>query len=122
MGLTAVIILMVGSNVAIGLWLGRGVLKRQPRSRVLVGVHLIIGLSMLEVLAIMLKQATDSGNASALPLAQIASALLAVALLSGFAGPVLGQSKPGARMPILAAHAAAALSAFAVVLLWAARV
>jgi hypothetical protein len=122
MGLTYIIIGMVGTNVAIGLWLGWGFLKRQPRSRVLVGVHLIIGLSMLEVLAVMLKKATDSGNAGALPLAQIASGLLAAALLTGFAGPVLSQSKPGARAPILATHATVALAAFGMVLLWAARV
>jgi hypothetical protein len=122
MGLTYIIIGMVGTNVAIGLWLGWGFLKRQPRSRVLVGVHLIIGLSMLEVLAVMLKTATDSGNASALPLAQIASGLLAAALLTGFAGPVLSQSKPGIKAPMLATHAAVALSAFGMVLLWAARV
>ena len=122
MGLTYIIIGMVGTNVAIGLWLGWGFVKRQPRSRVLVGVHLIIGLSMLEVLAVMLKKATDSGNAAALPLAQIASGLLAAALLTGFAGPVLSQSKPGTRAPILAAHAAVALAAFGMVLWWAARV
>jgi hypothetical protein len=122
MHLPIIIIAMVGTNVAIGLWLGWGFLKRRPRSRVVVGVHLIIGLSMLEVLAVMLKKATDSGNAGALPLAQIASALLAAALLTGFAGPVLSQSKPGVKAPMLAAHAAAALSAFGVVLAWAARV
>jgi hypothetical protein len=122
MGLTYIIIGMVGTNVAIGLWLGWGFLKRQPRSRVLVGVHLIIGLSMLEVLAVMLKTATDSGNAAALPLAQIASGLLAAALLTGFAGPVLSQSKPATRTPILASHAAVALAAFGMVLWWAARV
>lgn len=122
MGLTYIVIGMVGTNVAIGLWLGWGFLKRQPRSRLLVGVHLIVGLSMFEALAIMLKQATDSGNAAALPLAQIASGLLAAALLTGFAGPVLSQSKPGVKAPMLAAHAAAALAAFGTVLLWAARV
>jgi hypothetical protein len=122
MGLTVIIITMVGSNVAIGLWLGWGFLKRRPRSRMVVGVHLIIGLSLLEVLAIMLKQATSSGNAAALPLAQTASALLAAALLTGFAGPLLSQSKPRTKAPILATHAAVALSAFGVVLLWAAKV
>jgi hypothetical protein len=122
MGLTFIIIAMVGSNVAIGLWLGWGFLKRRPRSRMVVGVHLLIGLSLLEVLAIMLKQATDSGNAAALPLAQIASALLAAALLTGFAGPLIGQSKPRTVAPILATHAAVALSAFGFVLLWAAKV
>ena len=50
MGLTSIIIFMVGTNVAIGLWLGWGFLKRQPRSRVLVGVHLIFGLSFLVAL------------------------------------------------------------------------
>lgn len=122
MGLTTIIILMVGTNVGIGLWLGWGFLKRQPRSRMLVGVHLILGLSMLEVLAVMLKKATDSGNAAALPLAQIASGLLAAALLTGFAGPLLSQSKPGSKAPILAVHASVALSAFGMVLFWAARV
>lgn len=122
MGLSVIIILMVGTNVAIGLWLGWGFLKRQPRSRMLVGVHLILGLSMLEVLAVMLKQATDSGDAAARPLAVTASGLLAAALLTGFAGALLAQSKPGTKAPMLAAHAAVALSAFGVVLWWAARV
>ena len=122
MQLPAIIIAMVGTNVAIGLWLGWGFLKRQPRSRMLVGVHLILGLSMLEVLAVMLKKATDSGNAGALPLAQIASGLLAAALLTGFAGPLLSQSKPRSKAPLLATHAAVALSAFGMVLIWAARV
>ncbi len=122
MGLTVIIIAMVATNVAIGLWLGWGFLKRQPRSRMLVGVHLIIGLSMLEVLAVLLKRATEAGNASAKPLSQIASGLLAAALLTGLAAPLLGQSKPGAKAPALAVHAAVALSAFGAVLFWAARV
>jgi hypothetical protein len=120
--IAAVIIGMVGTNVGIGLWLGWGFLQRQPRSRVLVGIHLIIGLSMLEVLAVMLKQATDSGNAAARPLSQIASGLLAAALLTGLGAALLGQSKPGSKAPTLAVHAAVALSAFGAVLLWAARV
>ena len=122
MGLTFIIITMVATNVAIGLWLGWGFLKRRPRSRMLVGVHLILGLSMLEVLAIMLKQATDSGSAAAKPLSQIASGLLAAALFSGLVAPLLAQSKPGTKAPALAVHAAVALSAFGAVLVWAAWV
>ena len=122
MGLTVIIVAMVATNVAIGLWLGWGFLKRRPRSRTLVGVHLIIGLSMLEVLAVLLKRATDSGDALARPLSQIASGLLAAALLTGLVAPLLAQSRPGTKTPALAVHAAVALSAFAAVIVWAASV
>ncbi len=122
MGLTVIIIAMVGTNVAIGLWLGWGFLKRRARSRTLVGVHLILGLSMLEVLAVLLKRATDAGDVTAKPVSQIASGLLAAALLSGLTAPLLAQSKPGTKAPALAVHATIALSAFAAVLVWAAWV
>ena len=76
-----VVVLMVGVNVAIGAWLGLQYLKKAPRQRVLVGFHLILGLSMLEVLAAMLRGTPDGAAISGRTLALATAGLIALAVL-----------------------------------------
>ncbi|WP_426168195.1 hypothetical protein [Sandarakinorhabdus sp. DWP1-3-1] len=114
-----VVVLMVGANVAIGAWLGLQYLKKAPRQRVLVGFHLILGLSMLEVLAAMLRGTPDGAVVSARTLAIAAAGLIAAAVLSGLVAPLVGQARPKVIGPSLAVHAGIATTAFVTLLAWA---
>ncbi len=117
--IASVVVLMVGINVAIGAWLGLQYLKKAPRQRVLVGVHLILGLSMLEVLAAMLRGTPDGVAISGRTLALAAAGLIAAAVLSGLVAPLVGQAKPKVIGPSLVAHAGIATTAFVTLLIWA---
>ena len=117
--ITLLIVAMVATNVGLGAWLGLRYLRRAPRARNLVGLHLLIGLSMVEVLAVMLRGSPDGSDIGARPYAVAAAGLLAGAMLSGLAAPTIGQSRPRATGPALAVHATVATTAFVAVVVWA---
>ena len=114
-----VVVAVVGINVVIGAWLGIGYLRNAPRHKMLVAAHLLLGLSMLEVLAALLRGAPDGHILSGRTMATVAAGLIAVALLSGLVAPLVGQAKPRIIGPSLAVHAGIATTAFVTLLVWA---
>lgn len=111
-------IVVFGSTVAIGLYMGLQYLKGQRNDRVLVGVHVLIGIVGLEVFALVLRGAPDGTHLAESRLGPASALLLAVALFSGFMVPLIAQPRPAATGPALAVHATLGTVAFGALLLW----
>ena len=117
------VVLLLSLAAALGLFLGLQYLRGVRDSKVLVGVHLLLGAAGLEALARLLWGTTPDGTL--LPagmLGTIAAVLLAVAMFCGLTAPVLGRSLPRAINFAVATHAGIGAAGFVLFLVWAARV
>lgn len=111
-------LVVFGSTVAIGLYMGLNYLKGLRNNRNLVAVHILIGVAGLEVFALLLRGAPDGSRLAESHLGPAAALLLAAALFTGFITPLLAKSRPAATGPALAVHAAFGTIGFGVLLLW----
>ena len=111
-------ILVFGTTVAIGLYMGLQYLRGVRSNRMLVGVHVLIGVAGLEVFALLLRGAPDGTHLAESRTGPAAALLLAAALFTGFVVPLIAPAKPAAIGPTLAVHATFGLVAFGVLLLW----
>jgi hypothetical protein len=111
-------IAVFGTTVAIGLYMGLQYLKGVRNNRMLVGVHVLIGVAGLEVFALLLRGAPDGTHMAESNMGPAAALFLAAALFTGFVVPLIAPAKPGAVGPTLAVHASFGLVAFGVLLLW----
>jgi hypothetical protein len=111
-------IVVFGSTVAIGLYMGLQYLKGVRNNRMLVGVHVLIGIAGLEVFALLLRGAPDGTHLAESRLGPASALLLAAALFTGFMVPLIAAPKPGATGAALAVHAAMGTVAFGALLLW----
>ena len=111
-------LVVFGSTVAIGLYMGLQYLRGVRNNRMLVGVHVIIGIIGLEVLALLLRGAPDGTHLADSRMGPASALLLAAALLTGFMVPLIAAPKPGATGTALAVHATVATLAFGALLLW----
>ncbi len=111
-------LLVFGSTVAIGLYMGLNYLKGQRNNRNLVAVHILIGVAGLEVFALLLRGAPDGSRLADSQLGPAAALLLAGALFTGFIVPLIGKPRPATTGPALAVHAVFGTVGFGVLLLW----
>jgi hypothetical protein len=111
-------IVVFGSTVAIGLYMGLQYLKGVRNNRMLVGVHVLIGVAGLEVFALLLRGAPDGTHLAESRTGPAAALLLAAALFTGFLVPLIAAPRPAATGATLAVHATMGVVAFGVLLLW----
>ena len=111
-------IVVFGSTVAIGLYMGLQYLKGVRNNRMLVGIHVLIGIAGLEVFALLLRGAPDGTHLADSRMGPASALLLAAALFSGFMVPLIAAPKPGATGVMLGVHAAVGTVAFGALLLW----
>jgi hypothetical protein len=111
-------ILVFGTTVAIGLYMGLQYLRGVRNNRMLVGVHVLIGVAGLEVFALLLRGAPDGSHLATSSTGPAAALFLAAALFTGFIVPLIAAPRPAAIGPALAVHASMGLVAFGVLLLW----
>jgi hypothetical protein len=109
---------VIGSTVAIGLYMGWRFLKGVRNNRVLIGFHLVLGVIGLEVTAMVIRGA-PSGERALGALGPWAAIVTAATLFSGLLVPLIGQPRPKLIGPALAVHAAVGAVAFALYLVWA---
>ncbi len=109
---------VIGTTVAIGLYMGWCYLKGRRNNRVLIGVHLVLGVIGLEVTAMLLRGAPSGARAMG-EFGPAAAVLTAATLFSGLLVPLIAQPKPRLTSPALAVHAAIGAVAFALYLIWA---
>jgi hypothetical protein len=116
--MTNLLLLLFGSAVALGLYLGtlylRGTAK--PTVSLIHGFVAFFGLAALVVAIRGNPYVPNDPHPS--HLGSIAAAFLAWALFSGLIGPLYREKSKQGREAILISHAAAGLTGVAVVLLW----
>ncbi len=108
---------VIGSTVAIGLYMGWRFLMGERNNRVLIGFHLILGVIGLEVTAQLIRGAPSGARAlgSLGPTVAIATA---ATLFTGLLIPLIAQPRPKWATPALIVHALVGAVAFALYLIW----
>jgi len=102
----------------LGVYLGFLYLRRIVRKPVLIGVHLLLGAAGIEM-TVMLLRGTPGGEATpAGTFGVVAAGLLALAMVSGLAAPLLGRRSRQTANIMLSTHAGIALAGFALFLAW----
>ena len=95
------VLLVLGSTAALGLWMGWNYLKGVRNSAMVAGIHLLLGVSGLEVLAILLSGAPDGSRAATSTLGPVAAVMLGGAMMTGLFVPIIAKPKPAAIGPTL---------------------
>jgi hypothetical protein len=108
---------VVAAAVASGIYAGVRFLRRR-RHVVLNGIHLLLGAVSVETTVVMMRGAPDGTVRPFEPAALVAVAFFALAMLSGFAAPLLAKSFRRSANAMLVAHAAAGLVGLAGFCLW----
>ena len=111
-------LVVFGTVVAIGLYMGLNYLKGTRSNRTLVAVHVIVGIIGLEVFALLLRGAPDGTRLATSRLGPASALLLAGALFTGFVVPLLAKPRPATTGPALAVHAVFGTVGFGALLLW----
>jgi hypothetical protein len=109
---------VLGTTVAIGLYMGWRHLKGRRNDRVLIGFHLLLGVAGLEVTAILVRGHFTGGVAPPGSPGRYAAVLFAVAMFSGLIVPLLAPRWPRGITPMLWGHAAIGLAGFIALLAW----
>jgi len=110
------VLLLVGATAALGLLLGVRYVRREARKPMLVGLHLLLGIGALEVLAYSLWGAQDGAGVPAQGAA--AAIALAAAMFIGLLSPILGRRSRRTMSIALAAHASVATVGIALSVIW----
>jgi hypothetical protein len=116
---TAPLLVLLCASVALGLFLGWRYLHRLRNNPVHSAVHLIMGGAGLECMVQLMRGAPDGSVFPAELLGRPAALLMALAMMSGFASPVIGRQfgrKPATA--VLIAHAALGAGGFILAMAW----
>lgn len=113
------VLVLLSAAVALGLVLGLQYVRRVGSKPTLIGLHLILGGAGLEGMAILLRGTPDGTRLPAGVLGNAAAILLAMAMITGFASPMIGRRWPRKTGSIaLATHAGLAAIGFVLFLAW----
>lgn len=112
-------LVVLGAAVLLGGWLGTQFLMGVRNNRVLVGLHLILGIAGLEVLMLLLRGAPDGRAAVTGATGMTAALIIAVAMFTGLLVPILAPSRPKTIGPMLAVHATVGALGYGLLILWA---
>jgi hypothetical protein len=112
-------IAVFGTTVCIGIYMGWQYLMGVRNSRVLIGVHLLLGVVGLEVVAILVRHAFDTVDVPGGDWGRVAALALAAALFSGLMVPLLAPRYPRSITPGLVVHGVIGMVGFALLLAWA---
>lgn len=111
-------ILVLGTTVAIGLYMFWLHLTGARNDRMLIGFHLLLGFAGLEVTVILLRGHFTGGVAAPGSPGRYAAVLFAAAMLSGLLVPLLAPRWRSGVTPMLWGHAVAGLAGFAALMAW----
>ncbi|MQY51398.1 hypothetical protein [Rhodocyclus gracilis] len=119
------VLALLGSSAALGLWLGIQYLRRVRSKPLLIGLHLILGGASMEGTVMLRGTLADGGGSlagvvSAVTLGNAVAVLLFTAMLSGLLTPLIAQHAPRKITSVaLATHAAVGALGFLLFIAWA---
>ncbi|MFZ1109480.1 MAG: hypothetical protein WAN43_14205 [Rhodomicrobium sp.] len=111
-------LLMITVAVTIGVYLGLLYLRRVRPRKILLGAHILLGMGGLEQVAILIRGAPSGVILKAGSFGTAAAGLFALAMLSGFSAPLLGQRSRRNGEFMLATHAFVGIAGFVLLLFW----
>ena len=110
------VLILVCATAAVGALLGVRYLRREARKPMLIGLHLLLGIGALEVVAYSLWGAQQDGGVPKLGAA--AAGALAAAMFIGLLAPIVGRRSRQTMSVALAAHASVATAGLALAVIW----
>jgi hypothetical protein len=111
--------LLITLAVGIGVYLGLLYLRGVRPIKIVLGAHILLGMGGLEQLAIFIRGGAPSGaTVNVGSFGTAAAALFALAMLSGFIAPLLGQRSRRSGEFMLATHAFTGVAGFVLLLIW----
>ncbi len=112
-------VVLLSASVTLGLFLGLQFLRPLRSKQVLIAVHLMLGGAGLEGMVMLLRGTPDGTFLPAGVLANAAALLLAMAMITGLATPMIAKRSPRKIGSIaLATHAGVAAWGFVLFLAW----
>ncbi len=114
------ITLLVLAAAGLGTWLFLQYLRGEARQPILIGTHLLLGAAALEQLAVLFRGAPNGDRLPSESLGQTVGFLLVVAMMLGFAAPLLRKSLSTAHTALIA-HVSVAAAGCLLFLVWISR-
>jgi hypothetical protein len=111
-------LLLITVAVTIGVYLGLLYLRGVRPVKIVLGAHILLGMGGLEQLAILIRGTPSGANLNVGSFGTAAAGLFALALLSGFIAPLLGQRSRRKGEFMLATHALTGAAGFVLFLIW----
>jgi hypothetical protein len=113
-------LVLLTAAMGLGLFLGWLYLRRVRRP-VLIGTHVLLGASGLGLTLILLRGPPNGTFVPAGSFGMMAAGVLAVAMMSGLAAPLVGKRSRKAANVVLATHAGIGITGFVLFLAWASK-
>lgn len=108
---------LLTAAVGLGAWLGTLYLCRE-RQATLIGAHLLVGAAGIELTVMMLRGSPDGDVVATATIGIVEAALLASAMVSDLATPLVGKHSCASANLMLESHVALGLAGYACVLFW----
>jgi hypothetical protein len=116
------IVIVVTAGALLGLHLGWLFLRRGRGRPAVIGLHVILGVIGLEGVAMLISGAPDGSDPATGRLVRMAGLFLVLAVMTGFAAPLLSKRRPRrVGLAAVGAHAAVAATGYVLLIAWAMR-
>ena len=114
------IVFVITAGVALGLYLAWLFLRRERSKPVVIGVHVILGVIGLEGVAMLITGAPNGADPATGELVKMAGLFLVLAVMTGFATPMISKKRPRkVGFAAIGVHAAVAATGYAFLIAWA---
>lgn len=110
------VLILICATAALGVLLGIRYIRREARKPMLIGLHLLLGIGALEIVAYSLWGAQQEGGVPRVGVA--AAGALAGAMFIGLLAPILGRRSRQTMNIALTAHASVATAGLALAVIW----
>lgn len=112
-------VILLGSSVALGLYLGYQHLQHRRNRPALIAFHILLGLGALETIAMLLRGAPNGAVMPGAALGKAAALLLIIAIIVGLLTPMLARDRPRPfATASLTLHASLAAAGFVLLCVW----
>jgi drug/metabolite transporter superfamily protein YnfA len=114
------IVLVMTAGVAVGVYLGWLFLRRERSKPTVIGAHVILAVIGLEGVAMLIKGTPDGADPATGQLVRAAGLFLVLAVMTGFATPMISKKRPRkVGMAAIGVHAAVAATGYVLLVAWA---
>lgn len=114
------ILAIVTAGVCLGAHLGWLFLRRERSKPVVIGAHVVLGVIGLAGVAMLVTGGPSGGEPASGQLVRTSAVLLVLAVMTGFASPLIAKRRPRkVGLATLSVHAAIGVAGYALLVAWA---